>query len=174
MRLYEITRTIASIMEDIEDAEFDGDESRLSALGEALEDWGADLNSKICAIAGMREELLAEASAIKDVIDRQQARAKALVKRAEWLTTYALAGMHAAGCSDINTPEMRVRLKTGTGSVEVINEDDVPAIFWREVPATKVVDKSELRAALLNLKKNGATPELPGARLVFNESLKVN
>lgn len=174
MKLYEITSTIAHILADVEQAEEAGDAERLEALGEALADWSGDLNAKVCAIAGLREELLAEANARKDVIKRQQDLVKALEKRAEWLTSYAIAGMHAAGCIDINTPEMRVRLKVGTGAVEVTSEDDIPAIFWREVPATKTVDKSDLRAALLLMKKNGATPELPGARLVFNESLKVN
>jgi hypothetical protein len=174
MKLYEITSTIDHIMADVEQAEADGDTARLEALGEALSDWTGDLDAKICAIVGTREELLVEASARKDVSKRQLDRANALEKRAAWLESYAISGMHAAGRNDIDKPEMRVRLKVGTGAVEVTREDDLPAIFWREIPATKTVDKAELRAALMIMKNKGETPVLPGARLVFSESIKVN
>jgi hypothetical protein len=174
MKLYELTGTIARIMADVEQAEADGDSAKLEALGEALSDWGDDLNAKVCAIAGMREELLAEASAINDVAKRQQDRAKALEKRAAWLETYAIAGMHKAKCNDINTPEMRVRLKTGTGAVEVVEESKIPPAYLIAIPATTAVNKAAIRAELLKMKAAGNSPELPGCRLVFNESLKVN
>ena len=172
MKLYEITSTIEDIIKEIELAEESGDQHRIDLLNDAMNEWSEDLNEKVCAIAGMRENLLVESEAIKAIIKRQQARVKALETKAEWLEGYAIAGMHHAGCKDINTPEMRVRISTGTGSVEITDPTKIPEKFFHVVQSVEL-SKAELREALMEMKKAGDTPMIDGARLVFKEKLKI-
>ena len=173
MKLYEITSTLKNLMDNLEFAMETGDENRVALLSDALGDWQDSFEDKIVAIAAMRESLLVEAGAIKDIIKRQQARVKALDARAEWLESYAIAGMHQAGKTDVNTPEMHVKISVGTGAVEITDPTKIPEKFFHVVSSVEL-SKSELRDALLALKKAGEPPMVDGAHLVFNEKLKVN
>lgn len=172
MKLYEITSTIDRIVSDLERAEESGDQHLIDALNEAMGDWSDDLNNKVVGIAAMRETLLVEAEAIKAIIKRQQARVKALECRAGWLESYAIAGMHQAKCSDINTPEMRVRISVGSGAVEITDPTKIPEKFFHTVSSVEL-SKAELRAELLKMKDEGKPAEIEGAKLVFAEKLKI-
>ncbi len=172
MKLYEISSTIAKIVDDIFSAEEDGDQARVEILREAIDDWHDGLNEKIIAIAALRENLIVESSAIKDIIKRQQGRIKALEARAAWLEDYAISGMKQAKVDDINTPEMRVRISKGLGAVEITDPVKIPERFFHTVTSVEL-SKADLRAELLELKKSGKPPVIEGAHLVFNEKLKI-
>lgn len=172
MKLYELSSTVMSIMASIEDTQESGEEPS-QALAEALADWTDDLQSKVINIAGFRESLLAEAEAIKAVAKRQQARAKALEIRAEWLEQYVVDAMRAAKITEAKSPQMLVRVKAGTGSVEIDDESLIPGEFWKVIPETKVVSAAEVRKALLAKAQNGEAPVIAGARLKFNYRLEV-
>ena len=173
MKLYEITSTISKILSQFEQAEEDGDERRIESLKDAMDDWTGDFTEKIVAIASVRESMLVEANAIKDIIKRQHARVKALEARAGWLESYAISGMHQAGKTDVNTPEMRVKISVGSGAVEITDPTKIPEKFFHVVTSVEL-SKSELREALLDMKKAGEPPIMDGAHLVFNEKLKVS
>jgi hypothetical protein len=172
MKLYEITSTLKNVLDNLEFAMDTGDEHRVAMLSDSLGDWQYAFEDKIVAIAAMRANLLVESGAIKDIIKRQQARVKALEARAEWFESYAISGMHQTGKTDVNTPEMRVRISTGTGSVEITDSTKIPDKFFKVVKSIEL-NKAELRDELLKMKKAGEPPMVEGAHLVFNEKLKV-
>lgn len=172
MKLYELTGTMARIIGDIERAEAAGDEGLVEALQNALDEWGDDTRDKLVNVAKYRESLLAEAAAIKAVADKQAARAKAITNRAEWLAGYVIRSMRAASLGTVETPELLLRVKSGSGSVEITDETKVPEQFWR-IKTVKELNKADLNETLKQMAKNGKKPELPGARLVFNDKLEV-
>lgn len=173
MKLYELTGTMVKIIHDLEAAESDGNADLSEALQNALTEWGDDTKDKLLSVAKYREQLLAESAAISAVALKQANRAKALKARADWLEGYIIRSMKAAQIPSIDTPEMRLRIKTGSGSVEIDDADKVPATFWRWIPASKEVSKTDLRTHLIALAQSGNPAAVPGARLVFNEKLEI-
>jgi len=173
LHLYEITETIRKIEAMLDAAEQNEDSSAVEAFGNAMEEWGDIAEDKLVAVAKVIDSLKAEADAIMEVANRQAARAKALQKRAEWLSGYALSAMHQIGKTEIKTPEMLIRIKRGTGAVEVYDESKVPAIFFNVVPESRVISKTEINKSLKALQSEGRDASIPGARLVFNEKLEI-
>lgn len=173
MKLYELAGTMQKIVADLERAEEAGDEALVEALQNALDEWGDDTKAKLVNVAKYRESLIAEAEAIAAVAKKQAARAKAVTARAEWLEGYLIRSMKAAAIPVVETAELLLRLKSGSGSVEIFDEAKVPSQFWKTIPETKEISKADLRASLLAMAKAGQKPELSGARLVFNDKLEV-
>jgi len=170
MKLYEISSTLLRIEQRIADAE-DG-ESTLP-LEEALSDWSDEFASKMTSIAGLIQTLQVEVNAQKEIIKSRQAAAKSLENRIDSLSRYAMNAMKATGILDVNTPDIRVRIKLGSGHVEIDDETLIPEDYRLFVPSSWSLDKAGLRADLLAKKKAGEPTLLPGAHLGYSEKLEI-
>jgi len=170
MKLYEISATLLEIEQRIADVE-DGEST--ASLEEALADWSDEFATKMTSVAGLIQTLQVEADAQKEIIKRRQAAAKSLEGRIERLTRYAMGAMKATGMLDIMTPEIRVRIKLGSGHVEIDDEALVPSDYRLFVPSTWTLDKASLRADLLAKKKAGEATVVPGAHLGYSEKLEI-
>lgn len=169
MKLYEMGAQYAEIEKLLEQAE---DESAIEALTIALDDMDEDLDEKLLSIGKLIESHRTEAAAIKEVADRQAKRAKQAIARAEWLEQYAMRTMKATNHTKIVSPELTMRIKRGSGAVDVFDAAAVPSQFIKVVEVREV-SKADLRQTLLGMEAQGVDPVLPGARLVFNEKLEV-
>jgi len=174
MKLYEMGLQYTEISRLLEEAEGADNANATEALTIALDEIDEDMDAKLLSIAKLVESYRAEAAAIKEVAARQAKRAKAAEGHADWLANYALATMKRTGHLKIVSPELTMRLKLGTGSVEVFDEARVPDQFWR-TKEIREIDRAGLRDALLAFHKAGTTSDftVSGARLVFNEKLEI-
>ena len=170
MKLYEMSAQYREIERLLDGAE---GEDAIEALTIALDELEEDIDGKLLSIGKLIESYHAEAAAIKAVADRQAKRAKAATRSAEWLEEYALRTMRATNRPKIVSTELTMRIKRGTGAVEITDESAIEERFV-DVVTSRVVRKADLRTALLAMKGDGdESPALPGARLVFNEKLEV-
>ena len=99
-----------------------------------------------------------------------QQRISSQQRRADWLKTYLLDHMKAAGISKI-TDERGVfsaKLEVGRDkSVEVFEPETVPLEYQRAIPATWTPDKRLIRDAI------DAGTDVPGARVVARDRLTI-
>lgn len=172
MHLYEMTATMAKLADRLEAANEAEDEHAAEAMQNALDELDEDVDAKLLSIGKLIEHFRAQAAAIKEVAARQSKRAKAVEGKADWLERYALNAMKATGHTKIVDPELTLRLKVGTGSVEISDIDKLPEQFVR-VKEVREADKAAIRDLLLKKKEVGEAPEIEGARLVFNEKLEI-
>lgn len=172
MKLYEMTSEYIEIGRLLEQAEEEGNVNAIEALAIAIDEIDEDMDAKLLSIAKLVESYRAEAAAIKEVAARQAKRAKAAEGRADWLAKYAMAAMKRTGHTKIVSPELTMRVKVGTGAVEITDEAAVPEGFW-QTKTVREISKADLRTALMAMKDAGSDGVLPGARLVFNEKLEI-
>lgn len=168
MKLYEITQTLLDI-----EARIAASEGGSEALDEALKDWDVEFQEKIVNLAGLMDTLKAEQEAVATVIKRRQEYAKSLGARIASLEAYTMKCMEAVQRTEVKTPDILVRIKTGTGAVEVTDPSKLPSDYRLFVPSSWDVDKAGIRAALLAKKKVNEPTEMPGAHLVFSKKLEI-
>ena len=160
--LYEMSMDIREALDELEasvneDGELVIDEGRWEAMTARLDGLKLTFEQKATAVAGYCEELLATASAVKEAKDKMAKRQKAIENKAKRLKQYLLDQMDAAGIRKIEGPQLRITLGKVAPAVEVLDEAQIPARWWK--PQPPVLDKAGLRAALK------AGEDIPGAKL---------
>ena len=113
---------------------------------------------------------MASAEMIDAHIKLMQAKKKALTNNAERAKQALLEVMQATGVLSIKSDDgtfKAVLSKGANKSVEVFDENQIPADYMREVPATYAPDKALMTKAI----KDGY--QIPGARLVENDRLTI-
>lgn len=110
--------------------------------------------ARIAEIEAMCEGLTA-------AMDRLKARRSRLEQQGETLRTLLLAGMEMAGLKKVETDLATVSRKPVPPSVQITNEAEIPAAFWKR--GDPKLDKKALLAALKEADEQGT--KIPGAEL---------
>ena len=144
------------------DAKFKGDlsfDKSVKVLGsfEGRIDTKGDL---VVASGGM---LQADVEAIKAERQRLSAREKTLARKADWLKAYLLHALRAAGKCKVKGHVLTVSLRKAPISCEVLDADEVPDDFKREVTEVKV----DRNAIIAHFRSTGEI--LPGVRMVTDK-----
>lgn len=137
------------------------------AIADTLEaeDYDIEQKSQNCGYALMNLE--AEADAIEAAAQAMMKRAKAKRAAAERLKDYVLLCMQVAGMTKVACPHFEIALVNNPEKVEIFDERQVPAQFWRTPEPVPVVDKTAIKAAAK------AGEAVPGAKLVRTQRLAV-
>lgn len=154
--IYDINERYLQFQRFIEEAdEGEIDEQTIADTLEALE---GELTEKLIGYAAVTKNLESDIDGMKAAEKAIAARRKALESKVEKMRGVMDQTMQLHGFENIPTPEFVIGYRKCPPSVEVVNEDEIPATYW--IPQDPKLDK----AAALSLLKEGV--EIPGLRLV--------
>lgn len=139
-------------------------------LPEGFEQARAIVATKATAVAAYLLEDEKQTEAVESYAKELVARVKGAKKRAEWLRGYLQSHMAACGITEIKDERgiFKATLSVGRDeAVEVFDEGQVPADYFREIPATQQLDKALVKKAI----KEGF--DVPGARIVKRDRLSI-
>jgi Siphovirus Gp157 len=165
MKLYELTadhRSLARRLSESEDT-FEADQFRaeLSVIGEKFDD-------KVIGYCAIRNELLAEAKAVGELVERLLKRKRTLESNAEHLGMCVKENMEMVGVVRINSPALVVSIQRNPPQIDILDEGSIPKDYWRQPkPQLPTVDRVAVLAAL----KAGS--DVPGARMIQTTRLVV-
>ena len=160
--LYEIRQDYLEALEVLSDPELD---LPAEAISDTLEGLEGQLDEKATNVAAFMRNLEATAEAIKEAEAKMAKRRRAIENRAADLRDYLKTNMEVCGVSKIESPWFELAIQRNPPSVEIDDEEKLPAEFKREVTTIKV-DRGALKAAL----KERA---IAGARLVAGTRLAI-
>jgi len=156
-------------------AEYRADIDRLADLDlppetvtDTLEGLSGALEAKATNIASLVKHLDLTSAAMKDAEATLYKRRKAIESRIEHINKYVLNVMVIKDIQKIDTPFFSIKIAKNPPSVEVFDQAQVPAHFFRQ-PETPppVVDKRSIMESI----KHGE--EVAGCRLTQSLSLRI-
>lgn len=156
-KLYDLTQNYLNILE-LED------QLPEELLKEALENVEGDLQEKYENIGKLLAEIDASIAALKSEEDRLHEKRKVMENKKASIKDYAFRNLKLLNIPKLQTPLFAYSIKRNPGSVNIVNEELIPAEYY--------VTKFELSKKLMLEKlKNGE--EVPGAELQQSESLMI-
>lgn len=158
--LYELTSDLKELQE-IDFTEADRDE--VEAIKEIIKE---QIESKGTGIIVVVRNLEADIEVIKTEIKRLQDLKKLKENKIENLKKYTKECLEEADIKKLSTSLGNISIRKLPGSVEVLEEDSIPAEYKKEV-VTVTVDKKSILADL----KEGVV--VPGATLKIRTSLTI-
>lgn len=160
MTLYEIGADWNRVM-DFE-LENEGDQEAFLSLLDEVEGAFVEKAERVCMVM---KNVEAEAEAFKAEEARLAGRRKALENKADRLKSYLAGTMKAMGLPEQKTPLFSLKFQKNPPAVEVLDPAAIPADYWRQ--PEPVLDRALVKKALAE------GYEIPGARLVQGESLRI-
>jgi hypothetical protein len=143
MQLYKITQEFESVFNEVDE---NGEMSpEMIEHLDALQD---DFENKAVSVATYIKNLEAEEAAIAQAMDDMKTRKTRLSKQVSSLSDYLQHHMQRLSIKEIKScPYFKIKVKQCPASVDVVNEDEIPAEFWREKVTTSI-DKMRLKEVL--------------------------
>ncbi|PCN42304.1 hypothetical protein B9C88_21640 [Brevibacillus laterosporus] len=160
MRLYDLAGAYAEVAQIILD-----DETPTEALANTLQSLEDAIENKADNIAKMVRNIAAEVDVIKLEEARLAERRRRLEKKQEGLKLHLKEKLELAGLQKVQTPIFTISVRKSPGSVQVVNEIEIPQMFWVTPPP--ILDKKSMSERL----KSGE--EIPGVTLVKGTSLQI-
>lgn len=140
--LYEMTAEFKAVAQKLEDLDLDD-----QTIADTLEGYSADFENKVIAISSFIRNLEVSANAMKQAEAEMNDRRKSVERKIEGLKSYVLTNMKAIGKDKVECPLFKVSIRTNAPSVQVANEDAVPAKFVVMKTSTSI-DKKALKEAI--------------------------
>ncbi len=147
--LYNITNNFVALMDKAQEGTIT--EEEYNQLGQEL---ALELQNKSANIAGYIQERTSLIDAIDTQIKRLQELKKSETVRVDNFKEYVKDNMNRLGITKIETELGTLSIAKSPISVEIINEDEIPAEYKEEVVTTKVNKK----AIADNFKATGEIP----------------
>lgn len=139
LSLYNITNKFVELMNKAEIGDLT--EEEVQAIGVELEQELLQKSSNIIAYIKNGESLI---NAIKDEETRLEEMRKTGERKLEKFKTYVLDNMNRLGLTDIQTNLGSLKVTKNPMSIEVLDEDEIPTEFKKEVVKT-TVDKTAIK-----------------------------
>lgn len=158
MKLYELARSYAELLDRAEEMESDALVDTLESLQDAIED-------KAENIAKFIRNLEADAKIIREEEQRLAERRRAIEAKVDKLKTYLQEQLEIAGLQKVKRPTITVSIQANPPSVDVIDETAIPIDFLIQ-QAPKVDKKS-----ILERLKKGET--VPGVTLKQTKGVRI-
>lgn len=166
LTLFQIAREYRHITDVLQDSGCDP-----QALTDTLEGEAWPLEVKAQNIGFVIRNMEALAASMKEAERQMAERRKATEKRAAALIEYLKTGMEIAGVSKLETPHFALTIKKNPPSVEVWDENQVPAEFMRVPPPPPPPPAAPDKVAIKEALKAGR--EVPGALLAQGTRLEI-
>lgn len=160
--LFELAAEFRALADKLNDSELDQE-----TIADTLDGASGDLEEKITSIAKYKKNIEAEADAIKAARSPMEERENKLRKKAESLAEYMKSNMEKAGILKVPSPWFVISIAQNPEAVTVDDETLIPRDYFKEIPASFVLDKNLLKSAI----KDGFT--VPGVRLTRGTSLRI-
>lgn len=160
--LFQLAQEHRALSDKLHDLELDD-----QTILDTLEGESTDLIEKGKNVAAVFRNLESDAKQIKEAEQQLAERRKAYEKRAESLKNYLKTNMEIAGIQKIECPWFVITLAQNPEAVTVDDEAVIPRDYFKEIPASFVLDKVLLKQAI----KDGYT--VPGAHLSRGTSLRI-
>ncbi|HWI50099.1 MAG TPA: siphovirus Gp157 family protein [Rummeliibacillus sp.] len=162
MQLYKITNEYENVFNQIdENGEMTQD------MIDTLDSLQLDFENKAVCVATYIKNLEAEEAAISQAMDDMKTRKLRLSKQVESMSDYLQFNLQRLSITEIKScPYFKIRLKQCPASVDVFDEDAIPAEYWREKVVT-TVDKIRLKEVL------NCGVEVPGASIQRKIKLEI-
>jgi len=141
MKLYKLTAQYDQALANLSDMDLPAE-----VIDDTLEALSGEIEEKAINVAKYYENLLADASAIKDAESKMAARRKVIEKRAASLKSYLKANMERTGITEISCPYFVIKVKKNPPKVIVDDENLVPLEFKTPISAWKI-DKAAIKKA---------------------------
>ena len=138
--LYEMAGEYRAISDKLHDLDLD-----YQTVLDTLEGESTDLIEQGKNIAAVFRNLESDAKQIKEAEQQLAERRKAIEKRAEILKNYLKTNMEVAGISKIECPWFVVSIAQNPEAVTVDDEEAIPRDYFKEIPASFVLDKNLCR-----------------------------
>ncbi len=162
MKLYEISNELQNVFENISE---DGDVTQDQL--DLIDNLNQSFEEKAVSVAAYIKNLEAESKMIDEAVIEMTKRRRRIDRNAEDLVDYLRCHLIQNSINEIKTsPYFKIKLKKCPPSVEVFNEEEIPAEYWHE-RVTKVLSKRNL---LDDLKEG---QEIPGAYIKNNIKLEI-
>lgn len=139
-------------------------------MPEGFESARALVASRALAVAAYVLESERQAESAKAYVKELTARIKSADRRSEYLRTYLEEHMLQAGILEIKDERgiFSAKLQIDRdSSVDVFDEDQIPADYMREIPAKQEPDKALIKKAI------GDGFEMPGAKITKKHRLTI-
>jgi len=160
--LYEMAAEFRAIADRLNDSDMDA-----QTVADTLDGLSGDLEEKIINTAKYFRNMEADAEKIEEAANAMLERAKTLRKHAGNIKTYLQSNMERAGLQKVNSPWFVVSLANNPEAVAVDDEASIPRDYFKEIPASFVLDKALLKKAI----QDGYA--VPGAHLSRGTSLRI-
>lgn len=138
MRLYEMTKSYAELLEMAEVMEEAVFQDTLSAIEEAIEEKAENMAKLIRCLE-------ADAKAIKEEEQRLADRRKAIENKVSGIKEYLQNQMEVAGLDKVKRPTITISIQANPPSVDVLDESVIPSDYMIQV-APKIDKKAILTA----------------------------
>jgi len=158
MKLYELARSYAELLDRAEDIDTEALVDTLASLQDAIED-------KAENIAKFIRNLEADAKIIREEEQRLAERRRAIEAKVDKLKMYLQEQLETAGLQKVKRPTITVAIQVNPPSVDVIDETAIPSDFL--IPQAPKLDK---RSILERLKKGEA---IPGVTLKQTKGVRI-
>jgi len=155
MKLYEIASEYNQLLQMVDDGELTAED-----IKDTLEAVGTEFDDKARNCVMVVRQLQSESAAIEIEIGRLKNLQKRVENNHDRLLDYIKFGMISVNKDKLNLGIFSLTLRKPTKAVEVTDESKIPKLYFREVPATKEVDKALIKKALTDGYK------IEGAKLV--------
>lgn len=159
LSLYNITDKFIEIMDKVQDGEIT--EKEYNELGQEL---AVALQNKSIGIIGYIQNKEALIDAVDTQIKRLQELKKAESNSIDKFKQYVKENMEKLGIQKLETEIGKMSITKNPLSVEIQNEDEIPAEFKQEVVTTKI-DKTAIKNYF---KETGEI--VPGARIISDKT----
>lgn len=142
-------------------ADMDLDEK---TIADTLESMAGEFEVKAANVAMLVRNLEVTATAIKEAVSQMTDRCKAIDNRAANLRSYLLKNMLHANIAKIETPYIRLGIRTNQPSVVILEGAIVPEEFKRP-PPPREPDKPAIKAAIESGRTLSFARLVPGKRV---------
>ncbi len=143
MRLYDIAQEYNQLLQMVDAGELTAED-----IKDTLESIGAEFDVKARNCVMVVRQFESDSAGIDKEIERLKMLQKSVDNSSERLLDYIKSGMVSVGKDKLDLGLFKLTLKAAAKAVEVTDEKKIPALYFREVPATKAVDKALIKSAL--------------------------
>jgi hypothetical protein len=138
------------------------------ALADTTEALTGEIAIKGQNVARVIANIEAHAQAIREASKAMAARAARLDRRTEWLRAYLLTNLQAAGITELDSPELVVKVRKNPPSVAVLDASVVPDLYMTHPePPPPQPNKKAIKEAIV------AGVAVPGCELKQSERLEI-
>lgn len=139
-------------------------------IADTLESESTELEAKITDYGYVIRNRESFVDAIRDEIERLQARLKAEEVRIQKIEEWLLYNMQRCGISLVESPSFTINVKTNPQSVDVLDERQIPARYMR-TPAVKIPEPAPDKKLILDALKAGL--DVPGCKIKRSVKLEI-
>lgn len=158
MKLYETTQAMRELHDLVDTGELTQEQ-----IADTMESLDYDFNDKAEAALKVRQHLLYNVANIDKEIERLQALKAAPQNNAQRIADYIKQNMLLLKKDKMDLGLFKLTLRKASQKLGIINEDNVPDMFWTIIPATRKLNKPLL------LQEAKTIGNLPFVELVDSE-----